>query len=238
MQDNLEAARTHLEKALQLHRKDPRVYQAFAGLELLVEEREKKPEAKTEARARAQGRRGKRRATCNHPAKVRRRWRSRLRFRPAVRTCRQRSAPRYRPRGRQGNRTGRGPACPTRQAGGVWPTPRSGPSTSPMSRNNRGLAAARARCHGPRSEVLPRRGRVSALRVLGRFGDLRNSLLARSRPRSNDRRELPARANIDPCAAAAKGQIIDKARQHCCRNAQRTCRNFISARSSSSIASR
>jgi tetratricopeptide (TPR) repeat protein len=44
MEDQYETARNHLEKALQLHRRDPRVYQAFATLELEQEQKEKRKE--------------------------------------------------------------------------------------------------------------------------------------------------------------------------------------------------
>src|SRR5437764_1149555 len=54
LEDNLDAARSHLDKAMQLHRKEPRSYRAFAGLELQVEEKLKDPEEKKRARARAQ----------------------------------------------------------------------------------------------------------------------------------------------------------------------------------------
>ena len=39
LEENVDAARGHLDKAMQLHRKDPRIYRAFAGLELQVEEK-------------------------------------------------------------------------------------------------------------------------------------------------------------------------------------------------------
>lgn len=46
-------ARAHLEKALQLHRQDGRLYKAFAGLELLDEEKKATPEEKAQARDKA-----------------------------------------------------------------------------------------------------------------------------------------------------------------------------------------
>src|SRR5262249_60203585 len=55
LQDDLGAARAHLDKAMQLHRKDPRIYRAFAGLELQVEEKTKDPGERKQARARAEG---------------------------------------------------------------------------------------------------------------------------------------------------------------------------------------
>src|SRR5262249_29056607 len=49
LEDNLDAARSHLDKAMQLHRKDPRIFRALAGLELQVEEKAKDPEEKKRA---------------------------------------------------------------------------------------------------------------------------------------------------------------------------------------------
>lgn len=49
----LAAAREHLDKARQLHRKDPRVWRAFAGLELAHEARGKRPEERKACRAKA-----------------------------------------------------------------------------------------------------------------------------------------------------------------------------------------
>ncbi|HKB42650.1 MAG TPA: tetratricopeptide repeat protein, partial [Gemmataceae bacterium] len=54
LQDDLVAARAHLDKAMQLHRKEPRIYRAFAGLELQVEEKTKDPGERKQARARAE----------------------------------------------------------------------------------------------------------------------------------------------------------------------------------------
>lgn len=55
MQDRLEDARSHLDKAMQLHRKEPRVYKAYAGLELSAEQKEKSADKKKELREQALG---------------------------------------------------------------------------------------------------------------------------------------------------------------------------------------
>ena len=53
LQGQLEAARTHLDKALQLHSQDARLYRAYAVLEALQEARAEKPEDRKACRARA-----------------------------------------------------------------------------------------------------------------------------------------------------------------------------------------
>jgi tetratricopeptide (TPR) repeat protein/uncharacterized protein HemY len=53
LRGDIETAREHLSRALQLHRKDPRVYRAFAGLELQREGQADTPEEKKKARERA-----------------------------------------------------------------------------------------------------------------------------------------------------------------------------------------
>lgn len=52
-QTKLATAREHLDKALQLHNKDPRLFKAYASVELLAEERAEKKEDKEAARERA-----------------------------------------------------------------------------------------------------------------------------------------------------------------------------------------
>src|SRR5262249_30987072 len=55
MKGDLKGAKAHLDKAAQLHRKDPRLFKAYAALELLIEDRLPKERTadKKEARSRA-----------------------------------------------------------------------------------------------------------------------------------------------------------------------------------------